>query len=201
MYSERRVRVFNSKSKKEDGMRIEFFEKEKDGTLEKVGEQWASALYDLVSRVVRLLDILATDLVREGDDLCLYYIGQGNTPWCEKFIGFFDWRQGIELFANLLKQELYRGLRAMSFTVNITGFERGFLDDYMPRLLDNLEMDPEKKLKAVAAVLYGGARRRSDVERLMELDWKDLIAAIRIAQDEGIGAVEVLDFLKQPVAA
>jgi hypothetical protein len=178
-------------------MRIEFFEKEKDGTLEKVGEQWASALYDLVSRVVRLLDILATDLVRERDDLCLYYIGQGDTPWCERFVGFFDWREGIGLFENLLKEEFRKIVREKY----LCGFAKSYLVDYMPRLLDDLELDPEKKLKAVAAVLYGGAIWQKDIERLMDLGWKDLIAAIRIAQDEGIGAVEVLDLLEQPVAA
>jgi len=177
-------------------MRIEFFERMKDGTMEKICERRASALYDMVSRVVQLLDILATDLVREGDNLCLYYIGQGDTPWSERFFGFFDRREGEQLFANLLKQELLKIVREQ----DLRGFAEGF-HGYYTRLLDDLKMDPEKKLKAVAAVIYGGARRREDVERLMEMDWKSLIAAIRMSQDEGISAVEVLDFIEQPAVA
>jgi len=172
-------------------MRIEFFERMKDGTMEKICERRASALYDMVSRVVRLLDILATNLVREGDDLCLYYVEQGDTLCCEKFVGFFDRREGVGLFANLLKQELLKIVREKDFG----GFVKSYIYNYIPGLLENLEMDPEKKLKAFTAVLYGGARQREDVERLMEMDWKDLISAIRISQDEGIGAVEVLDMI------
>lgn len=176
-------------------MRIAVFFRQNEGVFEKFSEGGNYALYDLVHRAVLLLDILATDLVREGDDLCLYYVGQEDTPWYERYIGFFDRREGVELFANLLKAEVYRIVGEKC----LHGFGEGFLYYYMPKLLDNLELDPEKRLKAVAAVLYGGARRREDVERLMELDWKSLIAAIRISQDEGVSAIEILNII-EPVA-
>jgi len=153
-------------------------------------------LYNFVSRLISLLGSSATNVTREGDALCVHYRESGVLVR-ETYHEFFSEEGNNSHYLFLLKQELFLKV----YELKITGFEDGVMASYMSRLFDSLEMNLEKKLKAVAAVLYGGARKRSDVERLMELSWKDLIAAIRIAQDERIGAVEVLDFLEQPIAA
>jgi hypothetical protein len=186
------------KRNKEGGMRITFMRQRKGRQMEAVRGADEVGFLDAVRRVFLLLKGSATNLARTGQvDLTLYFYDTvTDEPVCDVYHRFFGADLNY-LLTVLLYRELYYGMRK----INLTGIEEGFLDDYMPRLLNNLEMDSESKLKAVAAVLYGGAVRRDDVERLVKLDWKDFIAAIRIAQSEGIGAVEVLDMIKQPVAA
>jgi len=166
--------------------------------MEETGRSYV-ALYNAIRRILVLLGSSATNLsiVRDGEGALFLYHRERRVGFCEVFHEFLgEDREGL-LIGHILWQEFESMLRELK----ITGFERGFLDDYMPKLIGNPEIDVDRKFKAVVAVLYGGARRRSDVECLMKLDWKDLIAAIRIAQDEGIGAAEVVDFIKQPVAA
>ncbi|MFA6437551.1 MAG: hypothetical protein WC242_00165 [Candidatus Paceibacterota bacterium] len=180
-------------------MRVTFLRQRKGIQMETVRGADSIGSYDVVRRIVELLESSATNLIRAGkDNLFLYsYDTVTDEPVCDVYHGFFDSDRRYLLII-LLYQELDRRLRDK----NLNGFEEGFVGVYMPGLLDNPEISIETKFKTVAAVLYGGARRRSDVERLMEKDWKDLIAAIRIAQSEGIGAVEVLNFIEQqPVAA
>jgi hypothetical protein len=171
----------------------------KDSKQMEVVDETHVALRDAVGGIVGLLGFNATNLVLSQDGegtLFLHLIERKDVPACEMYHGFCN-PNNAPLLANFLKQDLHEGV----YVRNLVGFAEGFIDNYMPRLLNSLDVDVETKLKAVVAVLYGEAMQQSDIVRLVMLDWRDFLATIQMAQDEWISAIEALDMIEQPVAA
>jgi len=180
-------------------MRITFMRQRKGEEMKAIRGSNSADLPAVVREVMELLDRTATDLVRtDQNDLRIYsYDTVTSEPVCDVYHGFFDEEHNDLALTSFLYKEMGSRLSRKG----LVRYKTDFSVVYMSDILANLRLDLETRLKAFFVVACGGVCQREDVERLIKMDWKDLIAAIRIAQDEGMSAVEVLDFIEQPAVA
>jgi len=180
-------------------MKITIMKQRKGEQMKATSGSNSADLRAVVREVIELLGRSATNLARTGqNDLSIYsYDTVTSEPVCDVYHGFFDEEHNDLALTSFLYKEMGSRLSRKGLNRYKTDFSVGYMSD----ILANLRLDLETRLKAFFVVACGGVCQREDVGRLMELDWKSLIAAIRIAQDEGMSAVEVLDFIEQPVTA
>ncbi|MFA6437538.1 MAG: hypothetical protein WC242_00230 [Candidatus Paceibacterota bacterium] len=156
-----------------------------------------------VRSVLTAFSTSAINLVRTSDgDLVIETEGwdvvrRNKVIYRGAYHGFFDLQNVGEVVAEL-KEALFS--RSVQIGVLESSEINDLVFDFISRFLDSPENDIEKKFKAVLVVIHGGARTREEVERLVELEWWKLLAAVQLARSEQMSAVEVLDLL-EPVAA
>jgi len=168
--------------------------KDRSGNSTCLEDRIPTEIADVVRSVLLLLGNTARSFIKtETNDLVIEVMmdSSGNLHQGVHH-SFFDTRYVDEIVARL---KMSLSLRSRTFGVLEDRAISDFMYNFMPRFLDSPENDVEKKLKAVLAVIYGGARKQEEIERLVALNWKDLLAVIYIVRHEYQGAYSAIDVL------